>query len=99
MPVHVRQAALEAVVVVAESFMIETHDVQNSGIKIIDLHWINESLRSEFITLAVAETLFHSGPCKEAGEGVGVVIATGSIPLKKRHASELGGPDDERIFE
>jgi len=46
----------------------------------------------------VGVAFFDAGTGEEASEGVGVVVATGSVALEEGHAAEFGGPDDEGVL-
>ena len=56
----VGQATLQAVMVIAQSLVIETQQVQNGGVEIVDLYRIYCCLESKLIALPIAETLL---PC------------------------------------
>ena len=75
--VDVGEAAFEAVVVVAEAFVIETEEVQDGGVEIIDAGDINGGFPAELIGLAmVSGSGLHAGSGEDAGEAAGIVIAT-----------------------
>ena len=74
---HIGEAAFEAVVVVAEAFVIEAEEVQDGGVEIIDAGDIDGCLPAEFIGLAVVfGSGLHASSSEYAREAAGVVIAT-----------------------
>ena len=75
--VDVGEAAFEAVVVVAEAFVIETEEVQDGGVEVIDAGDIDGGFPAELIGFAmVFGTGLHAGSGEDAGEAAGIVIAT-----------------------
>ena len=98
MTVHVGQSALKAVVVVGEAFMIQSHEMKDGGIEIVDRGATGYCLEPELITFAMAEGFLNAGPGEEAGKGIGVVVTPGSISLQKRHATKLCAPDDQCVI-
>ena len=99
MPVHIRETTLEAIMVKAESFVIESHQVKDGGIKIVNARRILLGLGSKSIAFTIAMALLHACSRKEAGEGIRIMITSGTIPLKERHPAKLGCPDNQRVFE
>lgn len=91
MPAHIGEAAFEHLMLIAETLVVETHEMQDRGVEITDRDRIHRSLRAEFVTLAEMESLHHACDGKGTGEGVGVVIASGAVALEEGHAAELGG--------
>ena len=78
---HVREAAFEAIVVEGEALVIEAHQVEDGGVEIIDGGLVQRGFETELVALAVTKALLHTGSGEEAGEGAGVVIATGAALL------------------
>jgi hypothetical protein len=75
--VNVGEAAFETVVVVAEFFVLETEEVQDGGVEIIDAGDIDGGFPAKLIGLAMMfGSGLHTGPSENAGEAARVVIAT-----------------------
>lgn len=73
---HIREAAFEAVVVVAEAFVIETEEVKDGRVKVVNARDIDGGLPAELIGLAVVfGTGLHTSSGEDAGEAAGIVIA------------------------
>lgn len=99
MAVDVCEPALEAVVVVGEAFVVETHEVKYGRVEVVDAGGVFFGFGAEVVTGAVAMAFFDAGSGEEAGKGVGVVVAAGAVALEEGHAAEFGGPDDEGVIE
>ena len=97
--VDVGEAALEAVVVVGEAFVIEAQEVEHGCVEIVDGRDIDRGFVAEFVGGAVAEGRLDAGSGEPGGEAGGIVIAAAGAFLKGGHAAELGAPDDERVLE
>ena len=98
MPVNIRQAPLQSVVVERQSLMVESHEMQQGGIEVIDGCFVNSSLEAKLIALTITHRVFDSRTCKKAGESTGVVVASTTIGLQERHSAKLGCPHDERVL-
>lgn len=79
--VDVGEAAFEAVVIVGQFLVVQAHQVQERGIKVVDAGFVHCGFESEFVALTVAVAFLDSGAGEKASERVGVVIAAGSVGL------------------
>lgn len=95
----VGEAAFDSIVVEAEAFVIESKDVENSGVKIVNGRDSFDGLVAKFIGGSVAERSFYSGAGQPGGEAAGIVIAAAGPFLEGGHASKFGTENDEGIFE
>ena len=96
---HIRETALDPVVLEGQSFVVETEEMKDGGIEVVDGEDIFDGLASEFIGHAMAETAFHAGSGKPAREAVRIVVAALGTFLKHRHAAKFGAPDDKGFIE
>jgi hypothetical protein len=99
MPLDVRQTALHTIVFKSESFVLEPEQVENRRVEIVKRMNVLHGFLAEVVGRTVAHTRLHAGAGHPAGEAVRVVVATERAFLKKRHAAELGAPDDERLLQ
>jgi len=99
MPVHVGQATFETVVIIGKAFVIQSHEVEDGGIEIVDGGTSGNCLEPELVAFTVSETLLHAGPGEKAGKSIRVVVASGTVALKEGHASELSAPNDQSVIE
>jgi hypothetical protein len=96
---NVREAAFDSVVIKAQSFVIETEDVEDRGVKIINCGDSFHGLVAEFISRTIAERSFYSGSGQPGGEAVGIMITTTRALLESRHTAEFGAENDESVVE
>jgi hypothetical protein len=73
----VGESEFTAVVDVGEAFVIESEQVEDSGVQVIDTDFIDGGFMSEFIGGSVVDSAFDAGAGHPVGEGVRVVIAPG----------------------
>src|SRR4051812_32758313 len=97
--VHVRQAALDAVVVVAQALVIEAEEVEDGRVEVVDGRDPLDRLVAEVVGGAEAEAALHAGAGEPDGESVRVVVAAAGPFLEGGHPAEFGRPDDERVVE
>ena len=97
--VHVGQPAFDAVVVVAQPLVIEAQQVQDRGVEVVDRADVLDRLVAELVGRAVAEAALHARAGQPDGEALRVVVAAAGALLERRHAAELGDPDDQRVVE
>ena len=62
--------------------MIESHEMKDCRIEIVDFDRIGCGFESELVTLSITESFFYSGSGEEAGKGFRIVVASGSVSLK-----------------
>lgn len=98
-PMHVRQPAFGAVVVEAELFVVDTEEVEDGGVEVVDGGDVFDGFVAEFVGGAVAEGGFHARAHEKRGKPAGVVVTAAGAFLKSGHAAEFGGPNDEGVFE
>src|SRR5579871_2352157 len=97
MTVNVGQPAINAVVSKRELLVVDPQQVQDRGVEVVAVGLTRGRFVRPFIALAVRSASLDPGPREPRDKGPAVVIAPGAA-LRKRHPSELGGPDDERVF-
>src|SRR5437899_382161 len=101
---NVGEAKITAGVTVGQTLMVETKEVENRGVEIMDADRILHGLEPEVVGGAM------DGPAADAttrhpdGETVVVMIAAErglavAIELDSRRAAEFPAPDHERVFE
>lgn len=66
MTMHVGQAAVNAVVVIAESLVIQTCQVQDGGVKVVNRGDVLNGLVAELIRGAISERRFDTRACGRA---------------------------------
>jgi hypothetical protein len=97
--VDVGEAAVDAVVVPGELFVVEAEEVEHGGPIVMDGGDIADGAAAKVIGSAVGGAAADAGAEHPDGIGVGVVVAAEGAFLVGGHAAELGGPEDEGIGE
>jgi hypothetical protein len=90
---------LDAVVFKSQALMIETEQMKDRGVEIIQWMDVFHSPDSQFIGRTVAYSPLYSRSSHPACEPVRIVITALGTLLKKWHATEFGTPNHKRIFE
>ena len=99
MPMHIRQAALNAVVIVAKLFVVETEQVQRGGVEVVAVARVFGGFEAEIIRGSVSGAALDATTGHPGGEGSRIVIATFARALCGGLAAKFGGADDERAFQ
>ena len=99
-PVHVREAAVGAVVAEGQLLVVEAEEVQDGGVDVVTL---GEALAvgglvAPFVALSVGDAALDAAAGEPVGEDEGIVVAA-LAALGAGHAAELGGPEDECVLE
>src|SRR5688572_5183628 len=93
------KAAFDAVMVIAEPFMIQVEQVQDRGMQIVNRGHVLNRLVSEFVRGTIGKCAFDSRASQPAGKALWIVVSATSSLLKRWHTAKLGDKDDERIAE
>ncbi len=73
--------------------------MQNRGMEIIHGAHVLDGFVSELVGSTIAERRFHAGAGHPGREAVRIMIATAGSSLKRWHATELGAPHNQGIFQ
>lgn len=95
---NVGEAAVDAVLADRELLVIDSHEVEDSGVEIVAVGGAFCSLKGEVITLTVRGAGFDAGSCHPGDEGAAIVISA-VRSLGEGGATEFGSPDEEGVFE
>lgn len=98
-PMHIRQAALDAVVVVAELFVVEAEQMQRGGVKIVAVGGVFGGFEAEVVGGAVSSASLDATTGHPGGKGSGIVVTAFACALRGGLATKLGGADDECAFQ
>lgn len=102
---HVGQASLGAVVVIGQAFMVDAEKMQGGSVEVVTVFLSLDSLPSEIIGRAVADSALDPASRHPRREGARVVIATFGLRialafhLRGRLTTELGGADHQGLVE
>src|SRR5690348_13573759 len=95
----VGQAAFGAVVVERQAFMVETKNIQDCGVEIVNSGNILDGFVAELIGGAVAEAALNTGAGQPNCEPLGVMIAAASVLLECGHSAKFGYERNESSFQ
>ena len=98
MAVDIGEAEVSAGVAVGELFVVEAHEVENGGVEVVDVDFVFDGGKAEFVGGAVGETAFDTTSCKPDGEAMVVVVATTGT-FRDRGSAEFSTPENESVFE
>ena len=99
MTMNVGQASVCAVVIIRDSFMVETQEMQNGCKKIVSAADILHRSAAKIVRAPIAHPPFNSSPHHPAGESIRIVVAPLGCRLASRHAAKLGCPQHENILQ
>src|SRR5438045_1327288 len=92
MPVYVSQSAFDAIVIERQAFVIQTEQMQQGGVQVVDGANVFDGAMAVLIGGAVAESFLDAGAGQPHREAMRIVIAPLSTALERGHAAELGHP-------
>ena len=95
----VRESTLNTVVFESQSRVVDSQQMQNRCIQIMDRGYVFDRFETEFVGLSVALAFVNSCAGQERGKPKRVVIAALCAFLKHRHPAEFGAPDDQRVVQ
>ncbi len=60
-PANVCQAFFPTLVKIGQQFVIESHQVQNRGVNIVQMSFVLNGFETEFVCCAIPQTAFDAG--------------------------------------
>lgn len=98
-PVHVGEAAGDAIVIEGEPLVVQAEEVQGGGVEIVNGDGILQRLVAYFVGEAVSEARLEAGAGQPAGELLGVVVpALFAGTLGDRGSAEFGDTHDQGVL-
>ena len=100
MPVHIGEAAVDAVMAKGEARVVEAELMEDCSMDVVDrgrgvsIKWFV----TPDVALTVSQSALDASAAKPVGENKRVMVAA-LAALRRRHAAKLGGPQDERVLE
>ena len=85
--------------VVSEALVVESEQVQDGGVEVMDGDHVLDGFVSELIGGPVAKAFFDTGSSHPAGKPGRVVVASLRTLLERRHATKFGAPDHQCVFQ
>ena len=89
---------------VGEPFVVETHQMKDGSVQIIDVHFAVHRMVAKIVGDAMGDTASHAAAGHPHGEAVRIVLPAGRLPLSVvllgvRSAAELAAPQDQGVME
>ena len=100
MAVNIRKPAVNSVVANGQLLMVDTQEMQNRRMDVINLRRVGavKRLVAPLVARPVAHPPLDPPAAEPVAENIGVVVAP-LAPLGARHAPELCGPENDRVVE
>ena len=95
---NIGQPKVTPSVPMGQAQMVDTHQMQQCRVEIMDVHFVLDSVITVFVGGSVLETAFNSSTRHPHGKAFGVVI-TPVFALRHRCSSKLSAPHNERIVQ
>lgn len=93
-----RGALRASLVVIKKLGMVETHEVEDGGVKVVDVDSVFDGVHAEIVGLADDLAAFRTASGQPHGKAVGIVIA--AVPFFGHgRPSEFPAPDHQRRFQ
>ncbi len=74
---NVGEAAVDAVLADRELLVIDSHEVEDSGVDVVDVGFIDDGVVADLVGFTIADAAFDSAAGHPGGEAMGLVIAAG----------------------
>src|SRR5205085_1917307 len=103
LPMHIRQSAIDAIMVISKALVVDAKQVQHRGVEIVPGSRLVDGLPANLIGAAVGDTVFEAGARHPYGKPILIVIAAFANDIFRRlregRAAELGREQYERVIE
>ena len=97
---HIRQAKIAALETERQFRVLQTEQMQNRRVDVVDVATVFHGAETEFVGLADDRARFHAAAREPHRERVNVMIAPGLFAhFAHRRATEFAAPDHERVFQ
>src|ERR1043166_4084999 len=101
---YVRQAEIPALEAVGELLVIETEQVQNGRVQVVDVYSVFSDVKTEFVGFTDGHSGFDAAAGQPHGKSLRMMIAAQfaakvGVGFDHRRAPELAAPDNERLIQ
>jgi len=94
MAMNIGKSARDTIMIIGKFFVIDAHQMKNSGVEVINGNRVVCNLVAYFIRGAIFRTSLDPRTCKPASKGMLMMIPAqrlrASVALRKRRATKLG---------
>ena len=95
----VGQAEVAPGVPIRESGVVESHEMQDRGVQVVDVDGVLGDLIAVLVGTAVARAAPDAAAREEAREAIAMVAAADGRQVLPGGAAEFGAADDQRLVE
>ena len=88
---YIGEAEIPATVTVGQFFVIQTHEMEDGGMQVVDMHFFLDRRKAELVGGAIGHATLHPATRQPDAEAVVVVVASVAT-LAGGGASELPAP-------
>src|SRR5580704_6838051 len=100
MGTDVGESEVAAGIAVGQMFVVETQDVQDRGVIVVDMDRVGRDLDSVLVRFAIGRSPFYTRAGQQAGEGGRIMVATFAVgSVGPGRAAELSADCHERVVE
>src|SRR3954470_18625621 len=97
---HIREPEVPALKAISELLMIETEEVQDGGVQVVNMDLPLHHSESELIGFAENHTGLHATAGKPHGIGIDMMVTSDRLAhFAHGRAAELTAPDHQRILQ
>ena len=96
---NIGESAVDAIVVKRQLLMIETQQVKNGGMQVINGTDRIHGLMAKFVGGSMREGSLYTSTREPYGEPVWIMVASVGPLLKRWHPPEVGHPYNQSVFE
>ena len=94
---HIGQSKIPPAISMGKTLMIEPHQMQDGGMKVVQVHLVFDRIPTKFIGCTM--DMPSSNPTTRETQGIAVGVMLSSIsPLTRRRSPEFAPPDDQRFI-
>src|SRR5689334_21916939 len=95
---NVREPAVDAVMAINETFVVDAQEMQHGRVDVVAVRWLLaiQRLIRPLVALAIGDAAGNAVAGKPVGEHKGIVV-TSLRALVRGHAAEFGDPEDEGV--
>ena len=102
--VYIGEAIPAALVFVGESFVVDAKQVQQGGLKVMDVNGVLGGVHTKGVAGTIGDARPHAAAGHPSREGVRVMIAAPllavfHVALQKGRAAKFTAPNDERVIQ
>ena len=96
---HVRQSPFDTIVVIAKTLVIQSQQMQNRGMQVINRGDLFHGTMAKIISRPVTERRLNSCTSQSGREAGRIVVPTTGTLLESGHPSKFCAPHNQRILQ